>query len=201
MALFSECMPQCARKALDTADIVRDGDFSPTECPKGRLHWLSTYNRRVEPPLQSGQPVRLLRVLSAVVAVSLVFLIAWFGGGKSIVEKAVHDRAQPWAVFQVPESAVLLTGLDATLTGNVVTVCNHSNDEWSKVLVQIDEDYLASLNHLQIGSCKHLKVEDFTTESWKRMPPPRDLHVTRVAVLATVNEKRYGRKSLLQQSP
>src|SRR5205807_5207996 len=26
MALFSECMPGCARKVLDTADIVRDGD-------------------------------------------------------------------------------------------------------------------------------------------------------------------------------
>ncbi len=30
MALFYECMLQCARKVLDAADIVRDGDFSPT---------------------------------------------------------------------------------------------------------------------------------------------------------------------------
>jgi len=30
MALFFECMQQCARKALDTADIVRDGDITPT---------------------------------------------------------------------------------------------------------------------------------------------------------------------------
>jgi len=29
MALFSECMRKCARKVLDTADIVREGDFSP----------------------------------------------------------------------------------------------------------------------------------------------------------------------------
>jgi hypothetical protein len=36
MALFYECMLQCAQKALDTADIVRDGDFSPIEtgCPQ-----------------------------------------------------------------------------------------------------------------------------------------------------------------------
>ena len=27
MALFSECMPWCARKGLDTADIVRDAIF------------------------------------------------------------------------------------------------------------------------------------------------------------------------------
>ena len=29
MALFSECMLSCAQIVLDTADIVRDGDFSP----------------------------------------------------------------------------------------------------------------------------------------------------------------------------
>ncbi|MGC2173208.1 MAG: hypothetical protein WA555_03485, partial [Candidatus Sulfotelmatobacter sp.] len=28
MALFSECMQRCARKVLDTADIVRDRDVS-----------------------------------------------------------------------------------------------------------------------------------------------------------------------------
>jgi hypothetical protein len=27
MALFSECMPWCARKGLDTADIVRDAIY------------------------------------------------------------------------------------------------------------------------------------------------------------------------------
>jgi hypothetical protein len=30
MALFNECMHSCAHIVLDTADIVRDGDFSPT---------------------------------------------------------------------------------------------------------------------------------------------------------------------------
>jgi hypothetical protein len=28
MALFNECMPQCAQKVFDTADIVRDRDLS-----------------------------------------------------------------------------------------------------------------------------------------------------------------------------
>jgi hypothetical protein len=27
MALFSECIQKCARKLLDSADIVRDGDL------------------------------------------------------------------------------------------------------------------------------------------------------------------------------
>jgi hypothetical protein len=30
MALFSECRLSCAQIVLDTADIVRDGDFSST---------------------------------------------------------------------------------------------------------------------------------------------------------------------------
>jgi hypothetical protein len=37
MALFFECMQECAQKVLDAADIVRDGDLSTayilaTEC-------------------------------------------------------------------------------------------------------------------------------------------------------------------------
>ncbi len=31
MALFNECMQECARKGLDTADIVRDGDLTPID--------------------------------------------------------------------------------------------------------------------------------------------------------------------------
>ena len=31
MGFLGECMRQCARKSPDTADIVRDGDFSPTD--------------------------------------------------------------------------------------------------------------------------------------------------------------------------
>jgi hypothetical protein len=30
MALFNECMQSCAHIVLDTADIVRDGDLSPS---------------------------------------------------------------------------------------------------------------------------------------------------------------------------
>jgi hypothetical protein len=35
MALFFECMPQCAQKVFDTADIVRDRDISPRETTPG----------------------------------------------------------------------------------------------------------------------------------------------------------------------
>jgi hypothetical protein len=31
MALFFECMLECARKVIDTADIVRDGDLSTVD--------------------------------------------------------------------------------------------------------------------------------------------------------------------------
>ena len=37
MALFHECMPQCAQKELDTADIVRDAMFRQLQTfPLGR---------------------------------------------------------------------------------------------------------------------------------------------------------------------
>jgi hypothetical protein len=54
MALFSECMLQCARKVLDSADIVRDGDVLKScltvLCGKhfrkseGQLSWQNVWN-------------------------------------------------------------------------------------------------------------------------------------------------------------
>jgi hypothetical protein len=42
MALFFECMLECARKVIDTADIVRDGDITTTVLERGRCYrrWL-----------------------------------------------------------------------------------------------------------------------------------------------------------------
>jgi hypothetical protein len=37
MALFNECTQLCAHILLDMADIVRDGDFSPTDTPIHQL--------------------------------------------------------------------------------------------------------------------------------------------------------------------
>ena len=38
MALFSECMPWCARKGLDTADIVRDAIYRQSPLTLPSLH-------------------------------------------------------------------------------------------------------------------------------------------------------------------
>ena len=50
MALFFECMEQCAQKVLDAADIVRDGDFSPIG---QQFHRLPT---TIQEPLASPAP-------------------------------------------------------------------------------------------------------------------------------------------------
>jgi hypothetical protein len=142
----------------------------------------------------------VIRSLAGVLILTFLLVVSWHAGGKHVFEEYVSDQTRPWAVFQVPANPMPLTGLDAKLAANIVTVCNRSNGEWNSVLVQIDQGYLASLDRLQPGECKQLPVRDFTTESWKRMPPPSDLQVTRVAVLATIAQKGYAQKSLSDQS-
>ena len=79
MALFSECMLGCARKALDTADIVRDGDFAPIDValfvkkglgPTNKNHSLRPTAAETRPPLillQMNHPdVRNARKLTKV---------------------------------------------------------------------------------------------------------------------------------------
>jgi hypothetical protein len=130
----------------------------------------------------------------------LLLVTAWYAGGNRFTDRFIQRHTQPWAVFQKPDNSVPLEGLDVKLGGDLVTVCNKGDTEWTHILVQIDQGYLSSLDHLQRGECKQFRVRDFTTESWKRMPPPSDLQVTRVAVLATIGQRGFAQRSLLDQS-
>ena len=136
-------------------------------------------------------------ILVAVSVLILLLFAVWYTGGNRIAEQFVQRHTQPWAVFQEPKNALPLTGLQARLAGGIVTLCNGSDDEWTHILVQIDQDYLAAVDRLSVGECKHIPVSEFATESWKRMPPPADLKVTRAAVLATVLRRGYAEKALL----
>ena len=53
MALFFECMRSCARKVLDTADIVRDGIFHQSSS-HGSVHL--TFRGRMAPLGSAGLP-------------------------------------------------------------------------------------------------------------------------------------------------
>lgn len=122
----------------------------------------------------------------------------WDVGGKRILNNFVNARSQPWAVFHVPASPTILTGLEANVVNDSVTICNRSDNDWNNVLVQIDQGYLARLERLRAEECNQISVHDFATESWKRMPPPRDLQVTRVAVLTQVPQNGYAQLSQLE---
>ncbi len=39
-------------------------------------------------------------------------------------------------------------------------------------LIRITDGYLAEIGHLQVGGCKQFELQDFKTNSWKKMPPP-----------------------------
>jgi hypothetical protein len=45
MALFCECMPPCARKVLDTADIVRDAMLRQLRIGMSVVTWTATSRR------------------------------------------------------------------------------------------------------------------------------------------------------------
>jgi hypothetical protein len=60
MALFSECMQECARKVLDTADIVRDGDFSPLETTPLAVGPRITSGLPTTRPLSNGRCLRFI---------------------------------------------------------------------------------------------------------------------------------------------
>jgi hypothetical protein len=143
----------------------------------------------------SLQKVKKWQYLAVALGAFVLLASAWTVG-RRYVDQLVKDRAQPWAVFRVPVNPTVLNGLDAKLAENVVTLCNRTASDWDGILVQIDQGYLASLDQLRGGECEAIRVQDFATESWKRMPPSRDLYVSRVAVVTQVPQNGYVEKLL-----
>jgi hypothetical protein len=142
--------------------------------------------------MQSSASRSFAIVLSVCGLLLLVLVLA----GKSVVENFVRERTKPWAVFRVPQNPTPLAGLETAVARNGVVVCNRSDADWIDVLIQIDQGYLAALDRLRKGECKQIPVHNFTTESWKRMPPPRDLKVTRVAIVANFVQQGYAARSV-----
>jgi hypothetical protein len=102
-----------------------------------------------------------VRLLAVILGLACLLALTWYVGGKGIVETFVQNHTQPWAVFHVPDNPTPLAGLDAKIAANTITLCNRSNDHWNNVLVQIDQGYLAALDHLRSGEFKQMPVHDF----------------------------------------
>jgi len=134
----------------------------------------------------------IARMFSIIVAFYCLFFAWWFLGGKSVVERLGNRMTEPWADFEVPDNAVHLEGLQVTSAARILTVCNKGKEDWNNVLIQIDKGYVAALDKLRIGECKQIPIETFATASWKRLPAPPGLEVTKVEVLATVARKGYA---------
>ena len=97
-----------------------------------------------------------------------------------------------WTDFTVPPKALALPA-NIRVQGQVIIVCNSGEAPWGHTLIRISGEYLAELKTLEAGKCKNLSVQDFKTNSWKRMPPPKDFYVGDVEILANIREKAYAK--------
>jgi hypothetical protein len=97
-----------------------------------------------------------------------------------------------WADFTVPTDAIPLHA-DVKVRPGEVTVCNAGYVPWKHALVQITDGYLAEVKSLAPGECRDFKLDDFRTNSWKKMPPPRDLVIGNVEILTNVTIKGYAK--------
>lgn len=142
-----------------------------------------------------GRKKLVLHVMKPVVLVCLLFVLWWWGlGGKRTIQGVVEHYSQPWAVFRVPDNPQPLLGLEATATADGILLCNKGDADWSAVLVQIDDGYLAAVDTLRIGECRGIALREFATESWKRMPPSPATRITHISVLATIQKRAYVSK-------
>jgi hypothetical protein len=131
------------------------------------------------------QIVRL--ALAAILAGFILFFLAEVGRAYlTLRSPGWHE----WANFTVPADALPLQA-DIKVRAGGVTLCNLGSAPWRHALVRITDGYRAELRRLNPGKCEDFKLEDFKTNSWKRMPPPRDLVIGNVEIQTRVTAQGY----------
>jgi len=128
----------------------------------------------------------------------IVVVIGLLLGGRSYLQHKLSGWHE-WANFNVPHDPVPLHSRVNSANGKV-TICNEDSSAWMHPLIRITDDYLATVRRIDSGECKVFALDDFRTNSWKRMPPPRDLTIKKVEILADIDRKGYSENPIQQNA-
>jgi hypothetical protein len=122
--------------------------------------------------------LRLLAVILCFLAAAVIAALTL--GGK------IGDRMfQPWTAFRIPPGAAPLNA-EITIDGRTITLCNRTPQKWRDISVQIEGAYVLKLSRLGPSECRDIHTQQFAYPSWKRLPPPNNLIVHKVEVLAAI---------------
>ncbi len=115
--------------------------------------------------------MRMLRIVIITSLVTLLVIAVFMHAGRRAYILRKSSGWHEWADFAVPADRVSLHA-DIKVDQQKVTVCNSGAGAWTHALIRITDAYLAEIGHLQVGGCKQFELQDFKTNSWKKMPPP-----------------------------
>jgi len=174
MALFNECMPRCAQKVFDTADIVRDGDLSTID--GGDMVWNIYGVQHTRKALPSEKTGRNMNRRSGVRALGLYVLALCFsccqtagqrGSDASRLLLRVVNRH--FTVGNRIPSDFLKVFSDGTVEcravkfgehdANAVKMTHLSRNELAKVISALDD---SGFRHLS----NDYKLQRFVIDSW-----------------------------------
>lgn len=140
--------------------------------------------------------MRTLRiVLVTVIATFSVIAIFMYAGGRTYILRKLSGWHE-WADFNVPSDALPLRA-DVKINPQEVVICNIGNVPWKHSLVRITDGYVAEIDQLAAGKCRNFELNEFRTNSWKKMPPPKGMVIKEVEILTSVTEKAYVKRSLV----
>jgi hypothetical protein len=139
--------------------------------------------------------MRILRTVLVTALVTFAIIAAFMcAGGRAYLLKRLSGWHE-WADFTVPSDALPLRA-DVKVNPPRVVICNTGNGPWKHSLVRITDGYLAEIDELAEGKCRDFDLNDFRTNSWKKMPPPKGLVIKDVEILTSVTEKAYLKRSV-----
>ena len=135
-----------------------------------------------------GRIAILLLVLSAILTA------VWFTAGRRWLDAYLVSISYEEHTFVIPPNAEDLPGVLLSASENGIDLCNRSQDLLQSVAVRINKTYITRVSTVAPNQCKHLSLEEFHGDTWKRIPADRGIDIEEIEALFTVERTYYSRR-------
>jgi hypothetical protein len=135
-----------------------------------------------------GRITILIFVLLAILATF------WFTVGRRWLDEYLVSISYEEHTFVIPPRAEPLPGVVVSASQNGIDLCNRTQEPLLSVALRINKTYIASLTTVEPSQCKHLAIQEFHGDTWKRIPADKGTDIEDIEVLSTVKRTYYSRQ-------
>lgn len=138
--------------------------------------------------------ISLSRMVILFLVLAAVLTAAWLGGGRRWLEQYLMSISYEEHTFVIPAKAEALSGVTLSAAQRGIQLCNKTVNRLSLVTIRVNKTYIANVGPVLPDDCKHIPLQEFHGDTWKKIPAGPDMRVEVIESLSTVERTYYSQQ-------